>query len=685
MKTAAVFLSESARVAWYVFLWLALSAFLVDYLGAVTVTVPFSSSWTNLQDGGTSNRSINGTFVIDVGSGHVTCSGTSSADHTGGNNAVRYGASTSSYTNVVVTSGVVTNQPFSVSFDLVAGDNIYIFSGNSGPNTPNMSSVFHWDGSSSDASVQKKKTKLIPFKNDTGFKIRYDVKNAAGGIVESFTVNPGESYYRQFQRDSTDTGQWTVEATVLGAQATEAGVLMYTGSSSDTVSMGSQNFLNTGSDWGTAGASNPGISSTGVSPPSASVSDDAKPPPVVAPKGPKNNEQYRGNVLWSGDSGAAATDALKTGDFKEGIEQLVGELKKANDYSDAEEKRIDEAKADAQKAVDDGPAKMEAKQSEAEAEASSAIPSASSFSGTASKSNSIFSITLPGSDLISPKTVNVDPSGNTKWNTVVAWLRGVLAVLVSGYLTWWLYQELGQYLFFSSLLAPARGNPIAQGAGGQLTSGLVAAWMTLTLLAMPTALMALVDSADLLVTTGTAVVNIYDNAPSGIGQGAVYLVYLILPVPVIATALTTMFVAKKGGMVIYFGVAAAIRWAIAVVAFGAIVAASTSDVQAAVTVANYDSSPVNVAYGVQSATVAAGSTVDLMYSAGDLVVVGGRARTVVDNVIVAYSASEVTVHCTLVLFLEWFMFGFVAQGLLELKGLALRVLGRVASNNAETL
>ncbi len=598
---------------------------------------------------------------------------------------MRYGMSMSSYTNVVVSSGVVTNQPFNVSFTLAAGNNIYIFSGNSGPNTPNMSSVFHWDGSSSDASVQKKKTKLIPFKNDTGFKIRYDVKNAAGGIVESFTVNPGESYYRQFQRDSTDTGQWTVEATVLGAQATEGGVLMYTGSSADTVSMGAQNFLNTSTDWGTAGASNPGISASGVSPPAANVSADAKPPPVVAPSGPKNNEQYRGNVLWSGDSGAAATDAVKTADFKEGIEQIVGELKKANDYSDAEEKRIEAAAADAEKAVDEGPAKMAAKQAEAQAEANSAIPSASSFTGTAATSSSIFTITLPGSELIAPKTMNVDPSANTKWNTVVAWLRGVLAVLVSGYLTWWLYQELGQYLFFSSLLAPARGNAIAQGTGGQLTSAIVAAWMTLTLLALPTAIMALVDSSDLLVTTGTAVVNIYDNAPSGIGQGAVYLVYLILPVPVIATALTTMFIAKKGGMVIYFGVAAAIRWAIAVIAFGAVVAMGANDLDASVTVANYDASSVNVAYGAQSASIPAGDSVSLTYSPSDLVVVGGRARTVVDNVVVAYSPDEVTVHCTLVLFIEWFMFGFVAQGLLELKGLALRVMGRVTSNSAETL
>lgn len=407
-------------------------------------------------------------------------------------------------------------------------------------------------------NATKHKSKLVEFKNTTEFKIKYVVKDASGRVTDTFYVNPGETYYRQFQRNSTDTGQWTITPHIVGATMGTDGVLSYTGSGTDEVEMLPSDFI-PASDF-TAG-SNPGISSTSVTAPTISVDPLTPPPPAPASGGPSERNQYRGSVVYSGTSGATDTDALRTGDFKEGVDQIVGELKKANEtLQSAEARHVEGQKsADTQKA--NGKATSDTKAAEAKAAFESAVPSQSTIGTGATQSSSLFSLAVPKGKG-AHRAVNLDPNVLDGIDDVLPWIRSVIALFVAGWFTWWAYGELSIFIMGMQALQPARGNTIA-GSGGQATSLIVAGWTTLIVTAAPTAIVALWTGAPLLSTVGGGTIDLFGGAPSGAAQAGVYLIYSLLPMATIATALTSMFVIRKAGPAIYMGVAAAVRWCVA--------------------------------------------------------------------------------------------------------------------------
>jgi len=408
-------------------------------------------------------------------------------------------------------------------------------------------------------NATKEKSQLIKFENTTDHKLMYTVKDQDGNIIAQFYVNPGETLYRQFQRDSNDDGTWTLTPSIVGATAGGDGRISYTGNPSDIVNFDAQNFLTT-SDF-TSG-SNPGISGTSVTSPTITNNTSALPPVSQGTSGPPEINQYRGTVVYSGASGAAATDALKTADYKEGTDQIVGELKLINQKLKKVDDRDAQAQKDADAAASTGQSRLTTKQNDAKSAFTSAVPDQTSITGgTSPGSGSFFSLQVPKEPGVKA-SVNADPTANPKLAVVAAWIKGFLAFLVSGWLTWWAYGELREHLFFSSLLQPAKGNTVA-GSGGQITSAIVAAWLTLVLVALPTAIVATWTGAPIMSAVYGTSREIFADAPSGIGSAGVYLIYSVVPVATIATALTSMFVIRKAGMVIYFGVAAACRWAIA--------------------------------------------------------------------------------------------------------------------------
>lgn len=411
---------------------------------------------------------------------------------------------------------------------------------------------------SAPGNATKHKSKLVEFKNTTDYKLLYVVKDAAGVVKDRFYVNPGETYYRQFQRDSTDTGQWTITPNIVGATMNGDGQMSYTGNNSDTVEMLASDFIPS-TDFTTG--SNPGIGSTSVTAPTIAINPSAPPPAPSVPGGPKENRQYRGSVVYSGTSGAADADALRTGDFKEGADQIVGELKKANETLETAEARHVEGQklADSQKTT--GKATADTKAAEAKAAFESAVPSQSTIGTGASQSSSLFSLAIPKGNG-AHRAVNLDPNVVDGIDDVLPWIRSVIALFVAGWFTWWAYGELSIFIMGMQALQPARGNTIA-GSGGQATSLIVAGWTTLIVTAAPTAIVALWTGAPLLSTVGGGTIDLFGGAPSGAAQAGVYLIYSLLPMATIATALTSMFVIRKAGPAIYMGVAAAVRWCVA--------------------------------------------------------------------------------------------------------------------------
>jgi len=203
--------------------------------------------------------------------------------------------------------------------------------------------------------------------------------------------------------------------------------------------------------------------------------------------------------------------------------------------------------------VSGGYAKAGTKGTEAASSMASLIPAMASVDDTHSGTSSGLSFQLMKSPTVAT-TVDLNPFNDADLSPVITWLRAIIALAIAGGLTWWTYTELQQYLFFGTILQPARGNTVA-GSGGQITSGIVAAWVTLALLSLPTAFFALAEGAPLLSTFGGGVVHMFNDAPAGAAQIGVYFIYGFLPMPTIISALSTMLIVRKGGMSVFFGVA----------------------------------------------------------------------------------------------------------------------------------
>lgn len=271
-------------------------------------------------------------------------------------------------------------------------------------------------------------------------------------------------------------------------------------------------------------------------------------PPKPRPRPPE--------PIWKPDAEEAPevvdTERLDKTTFREGVNKIVKQEALTTDEIRQQNERHEDGKTAADAAATGGLAILQGKQSDAVTAFGLAVANPAALVADEPSSHNM-QLNLPGI-----ATVDLDPLKGSM-GSILQWIRAIIAVLVAGWMTYWLYHELQQYLFFSSILQPAKGNTVA-GSGGQITSAIVAAWSTLVILALPTAMTALWTGAPLLV--GAETVNPFVSAPSVAGIG-LYLVYGVLPITTILTALTSVLFVKKFGMAVYFGVAAAIRWAIA--------------------------------------------------------------------------------------------------------------------------
>ncbi len=264
------------------------------------------------------------------------------------------------------------------------------------------------------------------------------------------------------------------------------------------------------------------------------------------------------NAKSSGTDMTATNNLLGTGNTNTAAIKTAAETLVTND---AARKIWDDArKAEATAAAAGGQASGTNAQGTAVTTMTGVIP-VHSFQDASPGAPNFFQITIPGRGAVGGNDIlNLNPFDSPDTSGVATFIKAVAAVLVSGFFTWWAYGHLAQYVMFSSLLQPAKGNTVA-GSGGQVTSALVAAWMTLVLLTLPTAISALWTAAPLL-PSGSAI-NPFAGGTDSYSQGALYLLYGFLPMVTITTALTSMFVVQRGGLIVYFGTAAAVRWFIA--------------------------------------------------------------------------------------------------------------------------
>lgn len=195
-----------------------------------------------------------------------------------------------------------------------------------------------------------------------------------------------------------------------------------------------------------------------------------------------------------------------------------------------------------------------AKKAEAESSFNSAVGSIKSHTAEGAGSASKFTLSIPTGR--EERSIATDPF-NGVLGIAFAWVKFIAAVFIAWHFTFWGIGEVQKVLLWAGILGPARGNTVA-GSGGQVTSTLVATWITTLLLVAPTTLMALfVDSP---ANFGSGTISLFGElASSNVGLGAMYFMQNAFPMATLASAMTFYLVIKKGSTAVYLGISAAIR------------------------------------------------------------------------------------------------------------------------------
>lgn len=149
-------------------------------------------------------------------------------------------------------------------------------------------------------------------------------------------------------------------------------------------------------------------------------------------------------------------------------------------------------------------------------------------------------------------TFDLDPAHDATLSTVISWCRALGAWVIALGFVWWMWGEFKEVMGTALLLPQAKGNTVAAGTGGQATSLLAAAAISVFLLGLPTAYFALTSYGSGIAS------NPFSGAPGPIAR-ALYLVYLFLPVEAAVSAITAAFAVRKGALIILTGIAAAVR------------------------------------------------------------------------------------------------------------------------------
>lgn len=164
-----------------------------------------------------------------------------------------------------------------------------------------------------------------------------------------------------------------------------------------------------------------------------------------------------------------------------------------------------------------------------------------------SADGSAFEIAVPG-----VATFSLDPASNSSVSSVIQWVRAFMAWLIGVVFWWWLWGEFKGLMSVAVGLPQAKGNTVAAGTGGQATSLVAAAAISVVLVGLPTAFFALTSFGAGLES------NPFSGAPGPVAM-ALYLVYLFFPVEVIVSAIVAAFAVRKGGLVILASTAAVVR------------------------------------------------------------------------------------------------------------------------------